>query len=272
LNNPPVIGKKPCDFFYAVLISYHGEAYYGWQCQLHVRTIQETLELSFSTFLRHPVKVIGASRTDRGVHAEGQVGRFKSPIKINFKKFLRAMVALLPKDIGILNIWETSEDFHPSRQAISKVYRYRIWKHESRPPLLNRTYWHLPIKIHSWEHIHKEAQSFLGEHDFSSFCAKDSGAKTRRRQIFEIKLYELEFMWECWLCSDGFLKQMIRIMIGTLIDIGRGQIAIPISELLNKKNRKYAGMTAPASGLALIYVSYRDIPKIDQIRRSSLNK
>lgn len=256
---------------YRLNLSYLGAAFNGWQSQSDGSGVQDALQKALATFLRHPVRVIGASRTDAGVHAEGQVACFDTPEVFDERRWLRALHALIPADIGVRAITPVADDFHPILASRAKAYRYRVWVGEGRLPLLAPFVWegHVGLNV---EAMQVACKFFLGRHDFSSFCAADSGAKTRERTILECEVVAQGPLLDFWVIGDGFLKQMVRSMVGTLVEVGRGCYPPEsVAAILAMRDRKQAGMTAPARGLALVQVFYEHIASISDLRREAAN-
>ncbi len=253
---------------YRLDIAYMGTPYHGWQSQTSGRTLQDHLEKALEVLLRHPVQTIAASRTDSGVHAEQQVVLFRTDQPFAEERWVRSLNGLLPESMGILNISPVPEGFHPIYSAKGKVYRYRIWKGSSRHPQWAPITWnvHRPLDVAA---MGQAAESFIGSHDFTSFCAVDSSAKTRTRHVYGIHIVESGPLVEIWVFGKGFLKQMVRIMVGTLVEIGVGRRpAYSIPDILRGQNRALAGKTAPAQGLSLVRVFYGELPSPGDFHQS----
>jgi tRNA pseudouridine38-40 synthase len=249
-------------------LAYVGTRYHGWQSQTSGQTVQDHLERALKTILRHPVTTIAASRTDSGVHSDHQVVLFRTEVPFHEERWIRSLNGLLPEDIGILNIHPADNDFHPIYSAKGKVYRYRIWQGASRHPQWTPLVWTIQGQL-DLDRVRQGAAGFVGIRDFTSFCALDSSAKTRTRQVYGIELVEKGPMLEIWVYGRGFLKQMVRIMVGTLVDIGRGKRSPEaVAEILSAKDRTQAGKTAPAQGLTLVRVFYEDLPAAESLLAS----
>ena len=247
-------------------LAYWGTSYFGWQSQTHGKTLQDHLEKALSTLLRHPVQTIAASRTDSGVHAEQQVVLFKTPVPYQEEKWIRSLNGLLPEDIGVLGIEPAAPEFHPIYSAQGKIYRYRLWQGASRNPHLSNSCWSVHRQLDVGR-MRQGASQLEGSHDFTSFCAVDSSARTRVRLVHAIEILEKGPMIEVCVYGKGFLKQMIRIMVGTLVDIGLGKKnPVDIRQILEAKNRTAAGKTAPAQGLSLVSIFYQERPTIESFR------
>jgi len=252
---------------YRLTLGYVGGPFEGWQSQPGGTGVQDHLEKALRTMLRHDVRVAGASRTDSGVHAERQVASFRTAVPFDERKWLKSLQGLLPPEIGILEVGVAPADFHPAFSAAGKAYRYRLWLGVARNPFVLPYVWSLYQGLDA-EVLAVEAQAFVGTHDYTSFCAADSGAKTRTRTVTEVAVHQSGPLVDVWVTGQGFLKQMVRTMVGTLVDIAqgrrpRGQVA----EILACRDRTRAGQTAPALGLALVEVFYEEgIRTVQEIR------
>jgi len=266
LDNQPISPEvKPG---YRMELAYWGTTYFGWQSQTHGRTVQDLLEKALTTLLRHPVQTIAASRTDSGVHAEQQVVLFRTNVVFNEEKWVRSLNGLLPEDVGVLGIKPAPPEFHPIYSAKGKIYRYRLWQGVSRNPHCFQSSWSIYRQIDLLA-MRQAAALLEGIHDFTSFCAVDSSAKTRVRHIYAIEITEKGSLIEVWVYGKGFLKQMVRIIVGTLVEIGLGKrLPEDIVTIIEAKNRSSAGKTAPAQGLALVSIFYHNDPKPEDFRRS----
>ena len=237
-------------------IAYDGTHYAGWQRQPNVPTVQEHLEHNLSIITKQPVTLHGSGRTDAGVHALGQVAHFATDVRMPAEKFALAANAGLPQDIRVMESWEAPLDFHARYSARRKRYRYVICNAPVASALMGRYEWHLhtPLNI---ERMQRAVPLLVGEHDFSAFTGAGCHIEQRVRTVYDSALrqrgeqviYEVE--------GNGFLYNMVRIMVGTLVDIGYGRLEPAyISQLLAGKDRSYAGQTAPAHGLTLQHVQY----------------
>jgi len=243
-----------------LVLEYDGAAFFGFQKQPGKPTIQEALEKALSTFFRHKMKITAASgRTDSGVHAEEQVVNFKVSSPEPLKRIQRGLNALLPDSVVIKTIQEASQDFHARYSLRSKTYEYRVWNHSYRSPLMAGRVFHVsyPLDLAS---MRKATRFLTGRHVFRSFTSpammkKKDASCVRTIKRFQIKkrghliLFQIE--------ADGFLYHMIRNMVGTLLEVGRGKkIPAAMTAILKAKNRSSAGMTAPSEGLTLLKVKY----------------
>jgi tRNA pseudouridine38-40 synthase len=238
-------------------IEYDGTEYLGWQSQPDGKTIQGVLEETLKQITGERVHVIGSGRTDAGVHALAQVAHFKTESPIDLNSLQRALNSLLPKDILIKRVEEVDRDFHAQKKARSKVYEYRILNQPLRSVFHRQYSWHLPQKLDE-EAMSKAALFLIGEHDFSSFRSSGTPTKTPVRKVFRAEWKKdrggiLRFEIE----ANGFLKQMVRTIVGTLVEVGKGKISPEeFKEILRCKDRKRAGPTAPPHGLFLKEVKY----------------
>lgn len=254
---------------YRLDLCYQGTHYQGWQSQPSETGVQDRLEHALATFLRHPVRVTASSRTDAGVHAEQQVVTFKTHVPIDPVRLSRALNSLLPKDIGVLNVQVAKPDFHPILSSLGKAYRYRLWQSEAKNPFVAPFVWKLHPRI-DIATIKRLAQEFVGTHDFTSFCATDSSAKTRERTIFEMRVEERGPLVDIWIIGNGFLKQMVRAIVGTLIEFADGKHqGTSIGAMLAARDRKAGGSTAPAQGLSLVHVFYERVMSCEELIRES---
>lgn len=241
---------------YKMILQYDGSRYDGWQKQGNTGdTIQQKLETLLSDLVGHPVEVIGSGRTDAGVHAYGQVANAKLEWKKSEDELLWSINEKLPEDIAVLVVKEVPIRFHSRLNAQSKTYRYRIWN-SKRPPVFERktVFWcKEPLDI---EKMKKASALLLGSHDFKNFSSS-KGKKTTIRTIYRVDIFckgeEVQIVYH----GNGFLYHMVRILTGTLVEVGEGKRTVDsITEIFNAKNRDEAGFTAPAKGLALMEVFY----------------
>ncbi len=240
-----------------LLIEYDGTNYQGWQVQPKGPTIQGILEEKLGLLTGEPIQLFGSGRTDSGVHALGQVAHFKTESRMDIRTIQRALNSLVPPDIVIQSVEEVDEGFHARRRSKSKVYEYRILNRNLRSAFHRGYVWHIPQKLNLTE-MKKATQSLVGEHDFSAFRSVGTPTRTAVRRVIRAEWkrgrdgfirFEIE--------ANGFLKQMVRAIIGTLVEVGRGRMnAADLRRILNSKNRKEAGPTAPAQGLFLREVKY----------------
>lgn len=239
-----------------LIIEYDGTRYHGWQTQENAVTVQDTIEKCINKLTGEECNLIGSSRTDVGVHALGQVANFHTNSRIPGEKFAFALNSILPEDIVIVSSAEVGPDFHSRFNAKAKRYLYYIYNSTFPSALLRDRAWHVPYPLDMA--AMEKASSFLkGTHDFSAFKAVGGATKTSIRTIMEFTIARKEKMIEINILGNGFLYNMVRIIAGTLVEVGKGKIspdAIPA--ILESRDRKNAGITAPAHGLYLAQVYY----------------
>ena len=240
-----------------LVIEYDGSELHGWQRQHGAATVQQHLEETLAKLLQHETPVVGASRTDAGVHARGQVASFRTERTIPLHGIRRGLNSMLPETIAIRDAAEVPEDFHPRFSATGKHYRYTILTAPERSPRWRTRAWHHPDPL-SVSLMHDAARALIGEHDFAAFRAAGCSAKTTLRRVDSIVFTRLQpHLIDVDIRGNAFLRQMIRILVGTLTEVGTG--ARPVSqvpEILAGLDRNKAGITAPAHGLELIEVRY----------------
>ncbi|MBP8985139.1 MAG: tRNA pseudouridine(38-40) synthase TruA [Syntrophobacterales bacterium] len=240
-----------------MVLEYDGTAYYGWQRQVGVRTIQETVEGRILLMTRERVTLIGSGRTDAGVHALRQVANFRTATHLSEETLLRGLNSLLPRDIVVKEITEVDEEFHSQYDAKSKVYEYRIFNSPTRTALLRNYCWH--VYGHLDLEAMKEAAGMLpGRRDFSSFCASGHESKSMVREVFDCRLEsDCKGMVFFSVEADGFLRYMVRNIVGTLVDVGKSKLSPEgFRQVMKAKDRRKAGVTAPPNGLFLVDVKY----------------
>lgn len=241
-------------------LAYDGTNYLGWQKTSMGPSVEGTLEKVLHQIFQHEIALQAASRTDAGVHANGQVVNFfVSKESIDFDKLLISINSLLPKDIVVLSIGEESPSFHPTINAQGKEYRYFICYGKYQLPQQRYYSWHYHYPL-NLEDMKKGAEILAGEHNFLSFCnaKKNATYKNYNRTVSDITIREIESNRLCiHIRGDHFLYKMVRNLVGTLAYIGRGKIKLnELQAILNKQERAAAGVTAPAHGLFLHEVFY----------------
>lgn len=239
-----------------LVIEYDGSFFHGWQIQNNANTVQEELERAIYKITGEKIRVAGSGRTDAGVHAYGQVAHFDTNSNIAPEKFSDALNYALPSGIAVIVSEEVSKDFHARFSATRKTYKYKIHNRRARSPIMEKRAWHIQGVLNV-DNMDKAAKDFIGLHDFSAFCSSGHNITSFERNIY-ISQWAVENGYLTYTVSgDGFLYNMVRIMTGTMVDIGMNKRAVEgILELLEKKDRKLAGITAPAHGLYLIEVNY----------------
>lgn len=237
-------------------IAYDGTSYGGWQIQKNSNTIQEEIEKALKKILKEKIRVIAAGRTDAGVHAKAQTVNFKSKRILKNNNMFNALNANLPKDIAILKVKNAHFDFHSRFDAKSKIYRYTIYTGDIDDPFTIRYYYRALHELNI-SLMRNEAKALLGKHDFKSFQRRSELKNTVRRiKKINIQRKANNFIY-IDIEADGFLYNMVRNIVGTLIDIGRGYFPKgSMRKILSSRDRKKAGPTAPAKGLVLLKVLY----------------
>lgn len=233
-------------------VAYDGTNYHGWQIQPNGETIESVLNRCLSALLREKIEVIGASRTDSGVHALGNIAVFDTDTTIPPEKISYALNARLPEDIRIQESKEVAGDFHPRHCDSRKTYEYRIYNARFPMPTerLYTYFTYTPLNI---DKMREAAGYFIGTHDFKSFCSVDSQAENTVRMLEYVEVQQTDSRIIIRVAGRGFLYNMVRIMAGTLIEIGRGRMEPrEILRILEAKDRNAAGPTAPACGLTLM--------------------
>ena len=243
---------------YRLLIAYDGTNFCGWQQQPHGHSVQQAMATALSKILAgEAVQLLAAGRTDSGVHAEGQVAVFRTTQELNMVKVPRSLNAMLAPAICVHACDTVPENFHPIYDAQAKVYRYRIRNTTQHDPFTHAYEWHIPSLL-DLPAMQRAAVQLLGRHDFTSFCAADSNARSKIRTLHELRIEHDGEVVELWFTGDGFLKQMARTITGTLVAIGLGR-KLDCADILPRRDRQAAAVTAPARGLTLMRVVYRDI-------------
>ena len=232
-------------------VAYDGTNYHGWQFQPGSSTIEGELNRHLSELLKEDIMVIGASRTDAGVHALCNVAVFDTEARIPADKISYALNQRLPEDIRIRKSEEVAADFHPRKQTTIKTYQYKIMNEEFLNPV-ERLYAHFTYVPLDEKKMKEAATYLIGEHDFQSFCAAGSTAETTVRTIYDISVEKQNTMISIKVTGNGFLYNMVRIIAGTLMEVGKGRFTpLQVKEILEAKDRTKAGPTAPAKGLLL---------------------
>jgi tRNA pseudouridine38-40 synthase len=241
---------------YRIVVEYDGTDFAGWQRQIGQRTVQATLEDAIRDMTGETVFVRAAGRTDAGVHADGQVGTFDLALDIPPHGLLRGLNSNLPTDVAVVDVAEAAPDFDARFSARGKIYRYTVWSHFVRSPRLARTTWHVRQRL-DMDAIRRAAALLVGQHDFRAFRASDCDRKTTNRIVRRLDVDRQGPLVTFDIEATAFLKNMVRIVVGTLIDIGRGRIPEDaIARMLAAGDRAAGGMTAPAAGLTLLRVIY----------------
>ncbi len=240
-----------------MILEYDGTGYHGWQRQSDRITIQQVLEESIGTVTREKITVTASGRTDAGVHAINQTANFRTGSKIEVRNLHRGINSLLPGDIVIKELAETDAAFHARYDVKSKVYLYQILNGPVRPVLCRRYAWFVRGTLNP-ERMTEAAAVLSGTHDFASFCAADCGIKNHVRTVKNISMEtKPDGIIKIYVEADGFLRHMVRNIVGTLVDAGRGKVSSAgLKDVLAARDRRLAGATAPAHGLFLKEVKY----------------
>lgn len=245
-------------------VAYDGTGYSGWQVQPQAETIEGVLNRELSRLLNEEISVIGASRTDAGVHAEGAIAVFDTSSKIPGEKFSYALNRSLPEDIVIRKSQEVEADFHPRKTSTKKTYRYSIW-HDSFVMPTTRLTTHLVYTPLDMDKMKRAAEYFVGEHDFAGFCSANNQTESTVRTIYDLQVLQetgskrIDIM----VTGNGFLYNMVRIIAGTLIEVGQGRIPVEdVRDIIESGERSRAGNTAPAKGLTLVGYEFTEYPNI----------
>jgi tRNA pseudouridine38-40 synthase len=239
-----------------LVVEYDGTTLCGWQRQTNGPTVQQHLEEALARLLVHEVSVVGASRTDAGVHARGQVASFRTERAIPLHGIRRGLNSLLPPEISVRVADEVPDDFHPRFSATGKHYRYTILARPDRSPRWRERAWHVP-ELLDLARMQAAAEPLLGEHDFAAFRAAGCTARTTRRRIDDVTIEADGERVRVDVRGNAFLRNMVRIVVGTLVEVGIGRREVAqVAEILASLDRTRAGITAPAHGLELMEVRY----------------
>lgn len=239
-------------------VEYDGTNYHGFQKQAgrQLATIQELLEDRLSILTKETIQVTAAGRTDAGVHALGQVVNFMTSVNIPMSKFPLAINSLLPKDIVVKQAEIVPTEFNARFSPVSKTYRYTIYNSRIPSVFLRNYAYHVPV-ILDVDNMKLAARQMVGRHDFRSFCASGSSAKTFTRNLMDIEVVRQQDVITIEATADGFLYHMVRIIVGTLVEVGKGKLSpTQITDIISAKRREAAGPTAPPQGLCLLKVVY----------------
>ena len=237
-------------------IEYHGKDFNGWQKQPNKLNIQGEIERAIGFITNEEIELIGSGRTDAGVHSLGQVANFKTNSNIPIEKFAMAINSRLKKSIVIKKAEEVDERFHSRYCAHSKKYRYVINNSPVGTAIYRELEYQFPIKL-DVKKMQEAAKYFEGEHDFAAFKASGTSSKNSVRKIYKAEVFEKDERVCIELTGSGFLYNMVRIISGTLLDVGIGKIKPEeIQKIIEGKDRKMAGRTLPAVGLYLVEVTY----------------
>ena len=242
-----------------LIVSYDGTDYSGSQRQRNARTVQEVLEKALREILKEKVRLLFAGRTDAGVHAVGQVVGFRTARTLPLLGLHRGLNAILPKDVVVRSVTEAPSDFHPRFNASLKAYRYTIWNHPIPTPFLRNYALHVPWPL-DLAAMRSAARLLVGRHNFKSFQASDKKKRASVRTLKRLSIHRRGPLVQMTFQANGFVYHMVRNIVGTLLEVGKGRRPPEeILQLLSKKDRRLAGPTAPAKGLCLVKVDYPEI-------------
>lgn len=239
-----------------LVVSYDGTNYCGWQKQPNAVTIEEILNSAISQLCKEEIEVIGASRTDSGVHAFSNIAVFDTCMRMEAHKFAFAINQRLPEDIRVQESDEVELNWHPRKCDCIKTYSYRILNRKIDIPT-ERLYAHFCYYSLDIDKMREATGYFIGTHDFTSFCSQKTQAKTAIRTIYSLEVLQDEDMITIVIRGDGFLYNMVRIIAGTLLAIGMGNInPDDVADIMRARDRQLAGQTMPAKGLTLVDIEY----------------
>ena len=245
-----------------LIVAYDGTNYNGYQSQVNGIAVQDVLEKAIEDLFGQKIRTLGASRTDTGVHAEGNVAVFDVESRIEPSRIAFALNARLPQDIRILDSTQVADDFHPRFQRTIKTYQYHVLNRKFPDPLSRNTEMHFYYDLNE-KAMHEAAQMLIGEHDFASFAAAGYSSKTTVREIYDARVERNGDRVTFTITGNGFLYNMVRIITGTLLEIGAGKYGPGhMQTVLDAKNRKAAGPTAISKGLVLVRIEYPDYQEL----------
>ena len=241
-----------------LVIEYDGSNYGGWQVQPNAVTVQQRLEEALAQVVGEPVRLYSSGRTDAGVHSLGMCAHVDVNSLLALSAYREGVNRLLPDDIAVVQAVQVDDTFHARFSACGKWYQYRIHRSRIRSPLLHQRAWQLGCALDT-DAMRAAAQLLEGEHDFAAFRSSSCASTTTVRTIFSVAIREHGRMLLFDVRGSGFLKNMVRIIVGTLVDVGRARLSVAdVAALLNDGERRRAGQTAPACGLYLMAVNYPD--------------
>ncbi len=240
---------------YFITLSFDGTAYHGWQIQPNAPTVQETLQQALGTLLRQPVEVVGAGRTDTGVHARMMVAHFDWPESLDGVQLTYKLNKLLPRDIAVQHVSSVADDMHARFSAVSRTYHYYL--HLGKDPFLCGRSWQMYGSL-DFCLMNQAATLLLGFHDFTSFSKLHTDTKTNDCTVTEAHWDELApGQWCFTITANRFLRNMVRAVVGTLVEVGRHRMTLEqFQDVIDQKDRCLAGESVPAHGLYLVEVKY----------------
>lgn len=237
-------------------IKYDGSAYHGWQVQANALTVQEVFQNAVEHVFKKRLAVIGCSRTDTCVHANMYCLTFKTDMNISCDSVVFALNSYLPDDIAVVECREMHQDFHPRYSCKSKEYVYKLYNGRIKNPFIAKYAYHYRYNI-DVEYLNRECKAFIGQFDYSGFCSAKSDVADTVRNVKNFEVWRENDMVYFKVEADGFLYNMVRIMVGTLLFVAEGKIkAGELAEIIKSKDRKRAGKTAPPQGLYLNKINF----------------
>jgi tRNA pseudouridine38-40 synthase len=237
------------------VVEYDGTDYLGFQLQAQDPTVQGEIERALAAVTQEQIRIIGAGRTDAGVHARGQVIAFSTAWRHPVEELQRALNAVLPRDIGVRELGSVARDFHPRFDAVSRDYRYTVFNQALRSPLARRFAYHFPHPL-DVAAMNEAADTLMGSHDFASFGRAPQGDNTVR-EVYQAQWPAEEPFLHFDVVANAFLYRMVRSLVGTLLLVGTGELSPDgFEEILRSADRGRAGQVAPAHGLCLMKVNY----------------
>ncbi len=241
-----------------IWVEYEGTEFNGWQFQPGQRTVQGEIEAALTRMVREPVRIIASGRTDSGVHALAQVAHFDSASPLCTKKFRMGLNSILERDASIIDCREALKPFHAQYDAIRKTYRYRFLRRRAPSAIRRNHVWHHKRKL-DIAAMRRAAADLVGEHDFASFCPERVEVSSTVRNLEWLDVIEAGDEIHIEATASGFLRFMVRNLVGTLAEVGRGERpADSMRKILEARDRNQAGLKAPAHGLCLVEVDYGD--------------
>ena len=242
----------------ALKLKYLGTAYHGWQIQKNAATVEETLEKALSTVVCHPVKCTGAGRTDAGVHAQVYIANFRTTSTIPCDRIPLAVNTRLPNDIVVVKATEVPEEFNAIGSCIKKEYTYRIYNSRLGDPFYVDRAWFYPKHLDETV-MQAAADRFVGTHDFAAVRSVGTETKTTVRTVYYFNVKRTGDLIECSVCANGFLYNMVRAMVGTIVYAAEGKFPPEaVTDILESKNRTAAGPTVPPGGLYMTNLWYHE--------------
>jgi tRNA pseudouridine38-40 synthase len=239
-----------------LVVEYDGRNYYGFQWQANLPTVQAELERAIRSLTGEKCRVIGASRTDTGVHARGQVVSFRTESELSPQTIMRALNYHLPRDIAVKAAGKVNADFNVRREAVSREYDYYIWNGSSRSPLLEGVAYFVPKKLNV-RSMNSACKLLLGEHDLASFATSLGKLKSTVRKVYEAKMVRRNNLIDFHMVANSFLPHQVRNTVGLLVRVGLGKVALEeFRQIVDARTIGLAGPTAPACGLCLTKVNY----------------